>query len=82
MNISDIVTLSDKKEYLVVSKAIDNNLSYYCLVDINDNKNIKYCYRDQDEVVLLKKEELSETVLLKLAKAVMKFDFRKIFQGK
>ena len=80
MNISDIVRLSDKNEYLVVSKAIEDNKTYYCLVDINDNKNIKYCYRDQNEVVLLKKEELSEVVLLKVAKAVMKFDFRKIFQ--
>ena len=80
MNISDIVTLSDKNKYVVASKAMHEGKSYYCLVDLNNNKNIKYCYRDQDEVVLLKQEELSEVVLLKLAKSTMKFDFKEIFQ--
>ena len=39
----DIITLSDNNKYGVVSKkTIDNNVYYY-LVDINDNRNIKFC---------------------------------------
>ena len=78
MKISDIVTLSDHNKYVVASIVNHENKTYLCLVDINNNKNIKYCYLDKDEVVLIKKESLSPVLLLKLTKEIMKFDFTKL----
>ena len=80
MKISDIVTLSDHNKYVVASLVNHDNKSYLCLVDINNNQNIKYCYIDKDEVVLIKKEELSPVLLLKLTKEIMKFDFEKLIK--
>lgn len=38
----DIITLSDKKKYVVASKVNYNNSTYVYLVDINDNANLKF----------------------------------------
>ena len=38
----DIITLSDNNEYLVASKVNYNDSQYIYLVDINDNKNLKF----------------------------------------
>lgn len=66
MNVKDILTLSDGNEYVIASKVNYDYKIYLYLVDINNNKNIKICYLDNDEVVIVKKEDLSETLLLKL----------------
>ena len=66
MDITDILTLSDNNDYMIVSKANHDYKIYLCLVDIKNNKNIKFCYLDNDEVVLVKKENLSQSLLLKL----------------
>ena len=66
MEITDILTLSDGNEYLIASKAKYEYKIYLCLVDINNNKNIKFCYLDNDEVVIVKKEKLSDVLVLKL----------------
>lgn len=78
MKISDIITLSDYNKYVVASIVNHENKTYLCLVDINNNQNIKYCYIDKDEVVLIKKELLSPILVLKLTKEIMKFDFTKL----
>lgn len=70
MDIKDILTLSDKNEYMIVSKVIHDYKIYLCLVDIKNNKNIKLCYLDNDEVVLIKKERLSNILVLKLLKNI------------
>ena len=51
INIKDILTLSDKNKYVVVSKAFYENRDYLYLMDINNNTNIKFCYLDNDELV-------------------------------
>ena len=66
MEITDILTLSDNNEYMIVSKANYDYKIYLCLVDIKDNKNIKFCYLDNDEVVIVKKENLNSALVLKL----------------
>ena len=66
MNIKDVLTLSDGKDYIIVSKTNYNYKIYLCLVDINDNKNVKFCYLDNDEVVLVKKEDITGELALKL----------------
>lgn len=72
MEITDILTLSDGNEYVIASKADYDYKIYLCLVDINDNKNIKFCYLDNDEVVIVKKEKLSSTLILKLLRNMAK----------
>ena len=78
MRISDIITLSGHNKYVVASIVNHENKTYLCLVDINNNQNIKYCYIDKDEVVIIKKESLSPVLVLKLTKEIMIFDFTKL----
>ena len=66
MDIRDVLTLSDGKDYIIVSKTNHNYKIYLCLVDINDNKNVKFCYLDNDEVVLVNKEDITGDLALKL----------------
>ena len=72
MDIGDILTLSDNNEYIIASKANYDYKIYLCLVDIKDNKNIKFCYLDNDEVVVVKKEKLSDVLVLKLLRNMTK----------
>ena len=72
MDIKDILTLSDGNEYLIASKVNHDYKIYLCLVDINNNKNVKFCYLDNDEVVVVKKENLSESLILKLFNQMIK----------
>lgn len=72
MDVTDILSLSDGKDYIIVSKTDYDHKIYLCLVDINDNKNIKFCYLDNDEVVVVKKENLSEVLVLKLLRGMSK----------
>lgn len=72
MDIKDILTLSDGNEYLIASKVNHDYKIYLCLVDINNNKNVKFCYLDNDEVVVVKKENLSESLMLKLFNQMIK----------
>jgi len=43
IDILDTITLSDKNEYLVVSKANYQSNTYYYLIDEKNNENIKFC---------------------------------------
>ena len=52
-------------EYVVISKVKHNNKDYYYLIDKNNNKNIKFCYGDNDELVEIVDKELI-TLLLPL----------------
>lgn len=60
MNIdaNDLIALSDKNEYVVVSKLIYNDKEYYYIADINDSYNVKFCYRENDELIVVKDSEL------------------------
>ena len=53
MNLRDIITLNDNNQYIVVGKIDYEAKTYYYLVDINKNENLKYCYQDNDELVEL-----------------------------
>lgn len=58
MNIKDILTLSDGNKYVIASKVEYNYKIYLYLVDINHNSNIKFCYLENDEVVIVKDSKL------------------------
>ena len=51
IEIRDIITLSDNNKYIVISKINYEEKNYYYLIDINDKKNIKFCYEDNNELV-------------------------------
>ena len=58
IDISDLITLSDKNEYVVVNKVNFNNKVYYYIADINNQSNLKFCYIDDDELVEIKDKQL------------------------
>ena len=64
MEKTDIITLSDEHKYMIINKAIINSNNYYYLIDIHDNKNIKFCLeRQEDDKILLK--EISDPEKIK-----------------
>ncbi len=63
IDINDIITLDDNNEYIVTSKAALNNKTYFLLVDINNNSNIKFCYIDKDEMVEISDKDTCSKLL-------------------
>ena len=51
ININDLITLDDNKDYVVVSKAFYNNRNYYYLIDINDSSNLMLWYEEDGKLV-------------------------------
>lgn len=58
IDIKDTIALSDKNEYVVVSKANYNDEVYYYLIDKNDSRNIMFCYQDNNQMVELTDKDL------------------------
>ena len=58
MKEKDLVSLSDKCTYVVVQKTEYEGKTYYYLIDINKNENIKFGYQDNDEFVEITNPEL------------------------
>ena len=44
INIRDLLTLADKKEYVVAGKAKLEGENYYLLCEIENTMNIKFCH--------------------------------------
>ncbi len=63
LKINDLITLSDKNEYVVVSTANYSNKKYYYIADINDNSNLKFCYIENDELIVIKDSNLILSLL-------------------
>jgi len=66
MNVTDVISLSDDKEYIVAGKILHHDKTYVCLVEFNNQTNIRYGYLDKDEIVFLKKDNIDQIILLKL----------------
>lgn len=74
INIGDILVLSDKNEYIVISEVNYNEKDYFYLTNKNNNE-IKFCYLDEDELVEINDEILITNLLpLFLDKAQKLFD--------
>ena len=58
IDIKDTIALSDKNEYVVVSKANYNDKVYYYLIDKNDSRNIMFCYQDNNQMIELTDKDL------------------------
>jgi hypothetical protein len=65
IDIKETITLSDKKEYVVISKAIYQDKTYYYIIDIADNKNIKFCEEvsSNNSLIVVKDKELLKNLL-------------------
>ena len=63
INITDVLTLSDNNEYVVVSKTNYDSIEYYYLIDKNNDANVKFCYLDNDELVELDDKELTTKLI-------------------
>lgn len=60
IDIRDIITLDDEKDFVIVSKITYENINYYYLININDYSNIFFCYEDKGELV-----EIEDGLLIK-----------------
>ena len=63
MKVKDLVTLSDENKYVVVQKTEYEGKTYYYLIDINKNENIKFGYQDNDEFVEVTDSSLLEKLI-------------------
>ena len=57
INIQDIITLNDNREYVVVSKVLIQNKEYICIIDIIDHTNLKYAEIKKDHIIIINKDE-------------------------
>ncbi len=67
IDIKDILTLSDNNRYVVANKVNYEGKTYLYLMDIDNNSNIKFCYLDNNQVVLCN-NDLDEKILLEFYK--------------
>ncbi len=70
MDIKDLVTLSDKNKYQVISKTVYKEKKYYYLIDINNISNQKILYENKDHLTELNDQELINTLAPKLLKEI------------
>ena len=66
INIKDLVTLDDNKEYCVASKAMLEGKTYYFLVDMNDTRNIKICFESVENNTIILTEVEDNNLIQKL----------------
>jgi hypothetical protein len=75
--ITDILELSDNKQYIVTSKAVYEDQSYLYIADIKDPSNIKICCIDrsgeQTNLVIVKNTELIEVLMTMFQKQLDEF---------
>jgi len=63
----DVLTLSDGNEYAVAMTCDYEGKEYYYLSDIN-KEDVKICYLDNDEMVVIKNEDLLQKLILEFNK--------------
>ncbi len=62
----DIVLLSDDNSYLVAKKVQFDTLNYYCVVNMNDNEDVKILYESNDALIELEDPDTFDCVLAKM----------------
>lgn len=66
LDIKDVITLSDNNEYVIVSKTNYDSKTYYYIVDINNNSNIKFCYEQENKLIELEDKKTIQAIIPKL----------------
>ncbi len=56
IEVQDVITLDDDKEYVVAGKAVYDNVNYLHLVNIEDF-SVKFAALSDDKVIILKNKE-------------------------
>lgn len=72
IDIKDVLTFDDKNKYVVVSIVDFENKTYYYLLDINNNSNVKFCYEDNGELVEIDDSKLITKLLPLFLRVVQK----------
>ncbi|MCL2360689.1 MAG: hypothetical protein FWC73_02610 [Defluviitaleaceae bacterium] len=57
IDIKDVIGLSDGRKYVVASKAIFQNNTYYHLIDQSDDTNFKFCIEKSENKSILEVED-------------------------
>lgn len=68
ITVDSIITLENDEKYIVIDKIMYQNINYYFIVDINDEKNFKFCYIENDELVETKNDNLIGVLMLLISK--------------
>ena len=63
IDINDLLTLNDNKEYVVVSKANYEGSNYYYLIDKDSPENVMFCYEDGNELVEIEDKDLTAKII-------------------
>lgn len=53
IEIGEYLTLTDGIEYVVTSKANYNDKTYYSLMDIKNNENIRICTKESEKLIFI-----------------------------
>lgn len=70
IEIEDVLTLDDDKDYVVVSKTNVDDINYYYLIEDSDNPSVMFCYEDKDELVDITDSEKIKKIIPHLYKAI------------
>lgn len=70
IEIEDVLTLDDDKDYVVVSKAIIDDINYYYLIEDSDKPKMLFCYEDKEELVDITDSEKIKKIIPYLYKAI------------
>ena len=67
LDVKDIVTLDDGNNYAVVSKTVVDGITYYYIMDIENNANYKFCSEkktsDKLKLVLVTDKALTKKLI-------------------
>ncbi len=63
IDIKDLITLDGINRYVVASKVLYENINYYYLININNNKDILFCYEDINELVEIEANDLIQRLI-------------------
>ncbi len=80
INVKDIVTLNDHNKYVVVSKTVVENKTYFYLIDIANYENVLMCYLEDNKLKEISDEQLIKQ-LLKLFSVELKDDIKSILDA-
>jgi len=75
LNIGDLITLSDDNKYRVVNKTHKKEKTYYLLVSEDDLSNIKFCYEEMREELLIievEDQKLIRELMMRFTKNIIK----------
>ncbi len=48
-NVQDVITLADDKKYMIMSKTMHEGISYMFLMNVDDDKDFKFCNLDGEK---------------------------------